>query len=57
MLGHTGHLYKASSARLGVVTNYLIPRNKLRELGNIRRQRSMFQTKEHDKKELGEKKS
>ena len=40
-----------TSPRLGVVTNYIIHRSKLRELGKFRRQRSVFQTKEHDKTE------
>ena len=34
-----------------VVTNYIIHRSKLGDLGKFRRQRSMFQTKEHDKTE------
>lgn len=42
-------LQKASSLRLGNITNYHIHRNKNRELGIMRQQRNMFQTKEIDK--------
>ena len=47
LIGHL--LHKATSARLGTVTN-LPNRNKQhRELGEIRSQRNMFQMKEQDK--------
>lgn len=37
--------YKVAAPRLGNKQTYLIYRNKHRELGKIRKQRNMFQTK------------
>ena len=58
MLGPKGCLlHKATSPRLGNVTNLPNTRKKHRELGKMRRQRSVFQTKEQDimsEKELSE---
>lgn len=42
-------LHKAVSPRSGNVTSLPIHRNKNRELGKMRQQKSMFQMKEQDK--------
>ena len=58
LLGPTGHLLRKATSPTGKCDRpKIIHRNKYRELGKIRKQRNMFQTKEQDKtseKELNE---